>query len=76
MNSTDMARLNLSENAVVDVFNETGELRGLLLVSYPIKPGNVMTYFPEANSLIPQAIDQRSRTPAFKSVAIELRTAT
>ena len=29
-----------------------------------------MTYFPEANVLIPQDTDPRSRTPGFKSVLV------
>jgi hypothetical protein len=30
------------------------------------------TYFPEANALIPKATDQRSKTPSYKSVLVEI----
>ena len=37
-----------------------------------IKPGNVMTYFPEANVLVPQGNDPSSKTPSFKSVRVSV----
>ena len=37
-----------------------------------IRPGNVAAYYPEANVLVPREVDPRSRTPAFKSVLVEL----
>jgi hypothetical protein len=33
----------------------------------PLPPGNLAMYYPEANALIPRAIDPRSGTPVFKS---------
>ena len=29
-------------------------------------------YYPEANVLVPRAVDPRSKTPAFKAVLVEL----
>ena len=44
----------------------------LLIKPYPIKLGNLMMYYPEANILVPKILDKRSRTPAFKSVLVEV----
>jgi anaerobic selenocysteine-containing dehydrogenase len=40
-----------------------------------IRPGNAAAYYPEANVLVPRRIDPRSRTPAFKSVAVRIEPA-
>lgn len=72
MHPQDMARLHLQENDVVIVRNPTGTMPRLHVVPYEIKPGNVMTYFPEANALVPQDCDARSRTPGFKSVRVHV----
>ncbi|MEX0618400.1 MAG: FdhF/YdeP family oxidoreductase [Pseudohongiellaceae bacterium] len=72
MNPLDMEELQLTEGDRVDVGNETGALRRLTLSAYDIRAGNVMTYFPEANVLVPQLTDSRSHTPAFKSVAVRI----
>lgn len=70
MHPADMERQNWREGDRVDVSNATGQMQNLLLAPFAIKPGNVMTYFPEANVLIPCDSDPRSRTPGFKSVAV------
>jgi len=75
MHRDDIHRLQLKENDLVDVSNATGTMRNLHLAAYDIKAGNVMTYFPEANILVPQTCDQRSRTPAFKSVEVSVKPA-
>jgi anaerobic selenocysteine-containing dehydrogenase len=72
MHPIDMESLGLQEGLKVDVANSTGRMKGLTLARFDIKPGNVMTYFPEANVLIPQTIDDRSRTPTFKNVVVEV----
>jgi len=62
----------LSPDDKVDVSNATGTLSKLSIAPYDIKPGNVMCYFPEANILVPQSVDQRSRTPSFKSITVSI----
>ena len=37
-----------------------------------LPPGNAAMYYPEANLLVPRAIDPDSGTPAFKSVAVRI----
>jgi hypothetical protein len=49
-----------------------GELHGLLVRPYDVRPGNAVAYYPEANVLVPRDVDPRSKTPAFKSVMVEI----
>ena len=42
------------------------------LQAYPIKPGNIMMYYPESNTLVPRQFDSQSKTPAFKSIEVFL----
>ena len=70
MNPEDMTELGLKENDRVKVYNSTGELNSQNVLSYPIKPGNVMMYYPEANVLVPKCIDPDSKTPSFKSIEV------
>ena len=62
MNAKDIRKLGLSNGSIVDVKSETGSLKKVKLAKFDIKPGNVMTYMPEANILIPQNNDERSKT--------------
>ena len=72
INAEDIRKLGLSNGSLVDVESETGSMKKLMLAEYDIKPGNVMTYMPEANILIPQDNDVRSKTPSFKSVSVTI----
>jgi anaerobic selenocysteine-containing dehydrogenase len=65
----DLARLGLTDDQLVDVFNDTGRMTNLRARAYAdIKPGNALVYYPEANVLVPRVADPQSRTPAFKCV--------
>ena len=72
ISAEDIRKLGLSNGSLVDVKSETGSMQNLTLAEYDIKPGNVMTYMPEANILIPQNNDVRSKTPSFKSVSVTI----
>lgn len=72
MHAKDMEAENLSENDLVSLKTATGTMSSLKVKPFDIRRGNIMTYFPEANVLISQAIDSKSHTPAFKSVVVEL----
>ena len=37
-----------------------------------VRPGNAVMYYPAANTLVPRDVDPRSKTPAFKSVLVEI----
>ncbi|MEE9498616.1 MAG: molybdopterin dinucleotide binding domain-containing protein, partial [Nitrospinaceae bacterium] len=73
MNPEDMEQKGWLENDTVTVHNPTGSLPGQKLVPYPITPGNIMMYFPEANVLVPRSADPQSRTPSFKSIEVTLK---
>ena len=72
MHPQDMLKEGLKTDTRVRLVNQTGVMSGLKVKPFDIRPGNLMTYFPEANVLIPQTSDPRSRTPAFKSVPVTL----
>jgi anaerobic selenocysteine-containing dehydrogenase len=71
----DIARLGFEDGETVVVASETGTMPGIQITSFPkIRPGNVAMYYPECNVLVPRSSDPRSRTPAFKSIPVTLRT--
>lgn len=74
INPADMKRLGLREDQLVDLRSDTGRLANVKVRPFDIKPGNIMTYYPEANILVPKQVDEHSRTPAFKSVPVRIET--
>ncbi len=75
MNSEDILENDLNEGDLVDLSSnrETGPVMSpsWYVVSYDIPKGNVATYFPESNVLIPlESVADRSNTPTSKSVPI------
>ncbi len=71
MNPEDMERLGFSQGEKVNIKNTTGQMEGRVQ-TFPVKFGNVMMYYPEANILVPRICDEKSRTPAFKSIPVEI----
>ena len=72
ISAEDMEQRGWDESDTVTVKNTTGTLTRQQLAAYPIKPGNIMMYYPEANVLVPRTADAQSRTPSFKSVDVTL----
>ncbi len=72
MSADDIARLGLRPDQRVTVRSIAGELRNQLGRPFDIRPGNAAMYYPEANVLVPRAVDPQSKTPAFKSVLVEV----
>lgn len=72
MNPADMEREGLNLDDLVTLRNNTGAMKALKVKPFNIHPGNVATYYPEANVLTPNTVDARSRTPGFKSVVVVL----
>ncbi|MBK8271097.1 MAG: hypothetical protein IPK83_23395 [Planctomycetes bacterium] len=70
LSADDMSLLGLRENALVTVRSQTGTMHDILARAFDIRPGNAAMYCPEANILVPRAVDPQSGTPAFKNVAI------
>ncbi|MBL4657805.1 MAG: molybdopterin-dependent oxidoreductase, partial [Flavobacteriales bacterium] len=72
MNKEDMKKQDLEENTRVDLKSETGVMESVKAKSFNIARGCLMSYFPEANVLSSTEVDERSRTPAFKSVKVRV----
>lgn len=72
LNPDDIERLGLQIDQRVTVRSASGEMNGILVRAFDIRAGNALMYFPEANVLVPPVVDARSKTPAFKSVAVTL----
>jgi anaerobic selenocysteine-containing dehydrogenase len=78
MNEKDMFTEGVRANDVVDLFSDfkgvCREARKFIVVPYDIPQGNVATYFPEANTLIPiDSFADKSHTPTSKSVVITIK---
>ena len=78
MNEKDMITEGLRMNDVVDLYSHfngvTRESKRYIVVPYDIPQGDVATYFPEANTLIPiDSFADKSLTPTSKSVVITIK---
>ena len=72
LNPLDMQRWGLTRDQRVTVRSSAGEMRGRLVRPFEVRAGNAVMYYPEANALVPRDVDPRSKTPAFKSVLVEV----
>jgi molybdopterin-dependent oxidoreductase alpha subunit len=72
MNADDIARMGLRENQRVWLRSRTGTYGPVLVRPFDIHGGCAAVYYPEANVLVPAAIDPKSKTPAFKSIDVEV----
>ncbi len=68
MAEADAARLGVAEGEAVVVETDAGQLQVAVALA-DIRPGRLAMYYPEANALVPRRLDERAKTPAFKSVA-------
>lgn len=75
MNADDMKALGVTQGERVNVISTVGRMEGVQVIPFELPRGNVMAYYPEANVLIGTAHDARSKTPAFKSVAVRMEKA-
>lgn len=73
LNSADMLRLGLEEDDRVDLSSSAGEMNGLLVRAFEIARGCAAVYYPESNVLVPRDRDDRSKTPAFKSIVVRVK---
>ena len=73
MSEQDLRVKGMQAGELVDVESDVGKMTGVVLAEFDIKPGNVMTYFPEANELIPlNSTASGSNTPTSKSVIVRI----
>ena len=73
MNAADIRRLGLQVDQRVVVESSCGSMVNILVRPFDIKAGNALMYYPEANVLVPAAVDPISKTPAFKAVIVTVR---
>ncbi len=77
MNEKDVAKLNLKEGDLVDLFNYDDGIERIAplfkIVNYPIPEKNTMTYFPETNVLVSiNNVVGGSNMPASKNIRIKI----
>ena len=72
MNAEDIADLGIEAGENVLIKSAYGEMQNVKVFAFNLPRGNVMAYYPEANVLIGTEHDPRSKTPAFKSVAVSV----
>jgi molybdopterin-dependent oxidoreductase alpha subunit len=77
MNQKDIQKAKLKDYQIVDLHNFHGNIHRkaerFIVVPYNIPAGNVSTYFPEANVLVPiDSVAEISNTPTSKSVIIKI----
>jgi len=75
MNADDIAELKINAKDDVNIKSPFGEMQKVKVFAFDLPRGNVMAYYPEANILIGTTNDPRSKTPAFKSVAVNIEAA-
>lgn len=72
MNADDIAALKIKAGDAVKITSAYGDMKQVKVFAFNVPRGNVMAYYPEANILIGTEHDPRSKTPAFKSVAVRI----
>ena len=70
LNKNDISNLGISNDTKVTLHSEQGSMKDVTVYEFNVPKGNALAYYPEANVLTDISIDERSRTPAFKSVPI------
>ena len=65
----DMVARGIEPDQLVEVTSEVDSMQ-VLARPYDIARGCACMYYPEANRLVPRAVDRSSRTPAFKSIPV------
>lgn len=72
MGEADMQRLGLQKGDSVNMYSVHGTMENLEVIPFGLTVGNLLAYYPEANILIGGEHDPQSKTPAFKSVPVNL----
>jgi molybdopterin-dependent oxidoreductase alpha subunit len=72
MNKYDMEMMGIAAGDLINIRSPQGEMKAVKVFVFDVPRGNVMAYYPEANVLIATTHDPRSKTPAFKSVPVQI----
>jgi molybdopterin-dependent oxidoreductase alpha subunit len=73
MNQQDALQMKVNEGEFVDITSEQGCMAKVAVKVANIPRQCAAVYYPEANVLTSRKMDPRSYTPAFKSIAVEIR---
>lgn len=74
MNVDDIKEMGFEGGGLVDIFSDDGEMKGVTVVPFSLPKGSIMAYYPEANILTSNVVDPRSKTPAFKSIPVDIKS--
>ena len=72
MKEDDMYEKGLAENDLVNLESSVEKMKDMKVRKFNITRKNILTYYPEANILVPTATDPRSQTPSYKSVWVKI----
>jgi len=72
MNKDDIQNKGLRENDLVTLESAVGKMEKIMVREFDIPRGNIMTYYPESNVLVPTTTDPRSLTPGYKLVWVKI----
>ncbi|MCP4551941.1 MAG: FdhF/YdeP family oxidoreductase [Bacteroidetes bacterium] len=72
MNKDDIRKKGLQENDLVTLESSVGKMEKIVVREFDIPSGNIITYFPESNVLVPTITDPRSKTPGYKLVWVKI----
>jgi molybdopterin-dependent oxidoreductase alpha subunit len=72
MSPAELARRGLVAGDLVRVESAVGQLSRQIARPFAMRDGAALMYYPEANVLVPRAVDPRSKTPAFKHVPVRV----
>ncbi|MFM7033842.1 MAG: FdhF/YdeP family oxidoreductase, partial [Planctomycetia bacterium] len=73
MHPDDITRFGLTAGGRCRITSSAGTMRNQVVSAFDqIRPGSVAMYYPESNVLVPKAADPLSRTPAYKSIPVEV----
>lgn len=72
MNKEDIRNRGLKENDLVNLESSVGKMENVTVREFDVPSGNIITYYPESNVLIPITTDPRSQTPAYKLIWVKI----
>tara|TARA_A100001015_G_scaffold114965_1_gene127664 strand:- start:4088 stop:6325 length:2238 start_codon:yes stop_codon:yes gene_type:complete len=73
MNTRQISLLGIKEGQLVNIISAHGKMDAVKVYPFDLPDGDLMAYYPEANILTGLDRDVRSKTPAFKSVPVNIQ---
>jgi len=73
MSPEDIEQFGFENGQRVDLISPFGTMKNAKVTAFELPRGNVMAYYPEANSLTGDELDPRSLTPNFKSIPVKVQ---